>query len=250
MYILRLMKYFYNVHAIKPKGKNNMNRPYVTLNIAMTADGKIDTFERQGARISSDSDWRRVDKLRAENDAVLVGGKTLIDEDPRLTVKSQTLHELRISRGLNKNPIKVGVISQANFQEKSRFIHEGSSDVFIFTTTKTSRKQVATLKDGGVNVIVTEKKRVDLEHMMKILNQNGVDKLLVEGGGTINASLLKEKLVDEVIIYIAPIIFLGANSPTMADGFGLKIDEAVNLNTLDSQKNENGGMIIRYQVIN
>jgi riboflavin biosynthesis pyrimidine reductase len=59
-----------------------------------------------------------------------------------------------------------------------------------------------------------------------------------------------EKLVDEVIIYIAPILFLGSNSPTMADGFGLKIDQSIKLNTLETQKQGDGGIIIRYQVIN
>ena len=65
-----------------------MNRPFVFINVAMTADGKIDTFQRRGAAISSAGDKERVDQLRAEADAVLVGGRTLLDEDPRLTVKS------------------------------------------------------------------------------------------------------------------------------------------------------------------
>lgn len=216
----------------------------------MTADGKIDTFERQGARISSESDWRRVDELRADNDAVLVGGKTLINEDPRLTVKSKRLHELRIGRGQNLNPAKVGVITEAKFSENSRFIHEGSTQVFVFTTNKTSHKQISYLEEIGVIVDVTEGKRVDLRYMMNNLKLNGINKLLVEGGGTINAAFLKEKLVDEVIIYIAPILFQGANSPTMADGFGLKIDQAIKLITLDTQIQGDGGIIIRYQVIN
>ena len=65
-----------------------MNRPFVFINIAMTADGKIDTFERRGSAISSSRDKERVDQLRASADAVMVGGKTLLDEDPKLTVKS------------------------------------------------------------------------------------------------------------------------------------------------------------------
>jgi len=68
-----------------------MNRPHVLINVAVTADGKMDTFERQGAAISSARDKARVDKLRAEADAVMVGGKTLLDEDPKLTVKSEEL---------------------------------------------------------------------------------------------------------------------------------------------------------------
>ena len=247
---LWLMKLDYNSLITNPKVKLKMNKPFVTLNIAMTADGKIDTFERQGARISSESDWRRVDELRADNDAVLVGGNTLTDEDPRLTVKAKSFTALRIGRGQNFNPIKVGVITEAKFSENSRFIHEGSTQVFVFTTNKTSHKQIANLEEIGVNVDVTEGKRVDLRNMMNILKLNDINKLLVEGGGTINAALLKDKLVDEVIIYIAPILFLGSNSPTMADGFGLISDQSIKLNTLDTQRQGDGGIIIRYHVIN
>ena len=68
-----------------------MDRPYVHINVAMTADGKIDTFERRGAAISSTRDKERVDLLRAEADAVMVGGHTLLDENPKLTVKSADL---------------------------------------------------------------------------------------------------------------------------------------------------------------
>ena len=72
-----------------------MNRPYTFINVAMTADGKIDTFERKGAAISSKRDKQRVDELRAAADGILVGGKTLLEESPKLTVKSEALREDR-----------------------------------------------------------------------------------------------------------------------------------------------------------
>ncbi|MEN8098487.1 MAG: dihydrofolate reductase family protein, partial [Chloroflexota bacterium] len=80
------------------------SRPYITINVAMTADGKIDTTERRGAQISSSDDWERVDRLRADHDAVMVGGQTMLEEDPRLTVKSSKLRAERIARGLDENP--------------------------------------------------------------------------------------------------------------------------------------------------
>jgi riboflavin biosynthesis pyrimidine reductase len=84
-----------------------MDRPYVHINVAATADGKIDTFERRGAAISSAQDKERVDKLRAEADGIMVGGRTLRDEDPKLTVKSEALRNERLARGLPANPVKV-----------------------------------------------------------------------------------------------------------------------------------------------
>ena len=83
-----------------------MERPYVFLNVAMTADGKIDTFERRGAAISSQRDKQRVDRLRAEADAVMVGGHTLLGENPKLTVKSADLRAEREARGLRPIPSK------------------------------------------------------------------------------------------------------------------------------------------------
>lgn len=98
-----------------------MDRPFVTINVAATADGKIDTFERRGAAISSQHDKERVDQLRAEADAVMVGGHTLHDEDPKLTVKSESLRTERLARGLSANPAKVGISSRLHLKPDSDF---------------------------------------------------------------------------------------------------------------------------------
>ena len=82
---------------------------------------KIDTFESKGAAISSKRDKERVDELRAAADGILVGGKTLLEENPKLTVKSEALREGRIQRGLSPNPIKVGVISVARYSARIGF---------------------------------------------------------------------------------------------------------------------------------
>ena len=89
-----------------------MDRPFVRMNAAATADGKIDTFERRGAAISSARDKERVDKLRAEADAVLIGGRTLHGDDPGLTIKSAVLRAEREAIGRAKNPAKVAIASQ------------------------------------------------------------------------------------------------------------------------------------------
>src|SRR5512138_1673098 len=122
-----------------------MNRPFVFINVAMTADGKIDTFERKGSTISSQRDKERVDQLRANSDAVMVGGRTLLDEDPKLTIKSEVLRAERVARGLAPNPIKVGVVTQAELHPHAKFLHEGPARVVIFTTHQTSKEQLASL---------------------------------------------------------------------------------------------------------
>ncbi len=225
-----------------------MNRPYTFINVAMTADGKIDTFERKGAAISSKQDKQRVDELRAAADGILIGGKTLLDEQPKLTVKSEALREGRILRGLAPNPIKVGVATVADVPLESDFIKAGPARVVIFTTNQTSNSQVEILRAQGVQVFVHDAPRVDLNQMMLTLKNIGVDRLMVEGGGTMNFELMRLGLVDELMIYVAPMIFGGANAPTLADGLGLTQSAAIALKLINVEPHENGGILLRYKL--
>ncbi len=225
-----------------------MNRPYTFINVAMTADGKIDTFERKGAAISSKRDKERVDQLRAAADGILVGGRTLLDEQPKLTVKSEALREGRVQRGLSPNPVKVGVASVADISSDSDFIKVGSARVVIFTTSQTSITQLESLRALGVEVFVDDAPRVDLHNMMLTLKKIGVDHLMVEGGGTMNFELMRLGLVDELTVYLAPLIFGGAISPTLADGLGLPRDAALELKLMDVEKWEDGGVFLRYKL--
>src|SRR5215207_4366298 len=139
-----------------------MNRPFVFINVAMTADGKIDTFQRRGAAISSPRDKERVDRLRAKADAVMVGGRTLLDEDPKLTVKSEALRAERVANGRPPNPVKVGIVTQANLKADSKFLSAGPADIVIFTTSRTSKKYISLLKSRHVDVYVDDDRRVKL----------------------------------------------------------------------------------------
>lgn len=223
-----------------------MNRPYVHINVAMTADGKIDTFRRKGSAISSARDKERVDHLRAEADAVMVGGKTLLDEDPKLTVKSDELRAQRVARELSPNPIKVGVVTEAHIKPDSAFLNTGPADIVIFTTRWTSKHHVSELKALGVDVYVDDSEKVNLPVALETLKELGVKRLLVEGGSTLNFELLRLGLVDEVTAYIAPMIFGGANAPTMAAGLGLERSEAIPLKLMDVEKWDDGGVYVKY----
>jgi 2,5-diamino-6-(ribosylamino)-4(3H)-pyrimidinone 5'-phosphate reductase len=223
-----------------------MNRPYIFINVAMTADGKIDTFERKGAAISSRRDKERVDELRASADAILVGGNTLRDENPKLTVKSAARQAERIKRGLSPNPIKVGIITLADFPPGGDFITAGGTRKVIFTTNRTSNETIETLQSLGVEVFVHDAPRVDLTLAMRMLKKIGVERLMVEGGATLNFEMLRLGLVDEVMLYIAPMIFGGANAPTLADGLGLTRDTAIHTQLVDVEKWDDGGVLLKY----
>jgi 2,5-diamino-6-(ribosylamino)-4(3H)-pyrimidinone 5'-phosphate reductase len=224
-----------------------MNRPYTFINVAITADGKIDTFERKGSAISSKQDKQRVDELRAAADGILVGGRTLLDEAPKLTVKSEALRERRVSQGRSPNPIKVGVATVADIQTDSDFIKAGDSRKVIFTTSQTSNSQLEQLRVMGVDVFVDESQRVDLNKMMLTLKKIGVDHLMVEGGGTINFELMRLGLVDELLIYMAPMIFGGANAPTLADGLGVPREHALDIKLTGVEQWDDGGVLLKYR---
>ncbi len=223
-----------------------MNRPFVFINIAMTADGKIDTFQRKGAAISSERDKERVDHLRAEADAIMVGGKTLLEEDPKLTVKSEALRAERLASGLSANPIKVGIVTEARLQPDSQFLNTGPANIVIFTTRWTSKHHISLLKSRGVDVYVDDSEKVNLLRALETLKELGVERLMVEGGATLNFELLRLGLVDEVTAYVAPMIFGGANAPTMAAGSGLERGDAIPMKLAGAETWEDGGVLLKY----
>ena len=223
-----------------------MKRPFVFINVAMTADGKIDTFQRKGAPISSERDKERVDHLRAEADAIMVGGKTLLEEDPKLTIKSDALRAERLARELLPNPMKVGVVTEARLQPDSQFLNTGPSNIVIFTTRWTSKHHISLLKSRGVDVYVDDSEKVNLFQALETLKEIGVERLMVEGGATLNFELLRLGLVDEVTAYVAPMIFGGANAPTMAAGSGLERGEAIPMKLVSTEAWEDGGVLLKY----
>ncbi|MFH2038873.1 MAG: 2,5-diamino-6-(ribosylamino)-4(3H)-pyrimidinone 5'-phosphate reductase [Chloroflexota bacterium] len=223
------------------------NRPHVIVNIAMTIDGKLDTFERNGATISSKDDKNRVDVLRASVDAILVGGKTLLSEDPSLTVKSKDLRTQRLAKGLEENPVKIAVVSQADLDLQGEFITAGPARQLIYTTKRTAPEKVHLLEKAGAQVFVCCDESIDLRDVLQSLFDHGIRTLLVEGGGTVIAEFFNFDLVDELKAYIAPIIFSGSTAPTPADGPGFSLLTAKHLHLESVCKfDDEGGILVHY----
>lgn len=224
-----------------------MLRPRVVINAAMSADGKIDTVERRGAAISSAADRERVDRLRADCDVVMVGGRTLLAEDPALTVRSGELQAGRLERGAPRNPAKVGIASEASIDPFGRFVTEGPARRILFCTDRTGEEQAARLRAAGVEVHVAKGRTVDLTAALRTLAEEGMASVLVEGGGTLIAELIRLCLVDELSIYVAPIIFGGASAPTLADGPGFSLADCPHLRLDGVERfDDRGGVLLRY----
>ena len=217
-----------------------MNKPKVIVNCAMSVDGKIALPTRKQLRISSDEDIARMYKLRNECDAVLVGIETVLSDDPKLTVNSKYVKN-------PKQPLRVVLDCKCRIPEDSLILNKDAKTLII--TTFGNRKNI-----GGNHVEIVECKsdiegHIDLNHTLKLLQQKGINKLLVEGGGTIIWSFLKNRLVDELFVYIGPCIVGGKTSPTMADGLGSKNEnELIFLKIIDINR-LGDGILTHYKPI-
>ena len=186
-------------------------KPYVILNAAMTLDGKIATKTRD-SEISSLEDWDRVYRLRSEVDALMIGINTLLTDDPKISLKYPRKKPL----------IKVVVDSLARTPENAKILQNKDGSIIVIAVTENAPKdKVEKLRKAGAEIIFAGSgKKVDLKHLLRSLWNMGVRSVMVEGGGTLNWSLISEGLVDEVRVSIAPIIVGGKDSLTLVEGEG------------------------------
>ena len=208
-----------------------MMRPYVILNAAMTLDGKIAT--RTGSsNISGKEDLERVHELRKECDAIMVGIGTVLADDPRLTVH-------KIDANPEDNPVRVVVDSKCRTPIAARITNKDARTIiaganeYKYDFMVTDRYE--TFKKRGVDFFFSGDKRVDLSLLMSYLHEEGIEKLMLEGGATLNFSMIKAGLIDEIRICVAPMVVGGADSKTFFDGEGFDLmDDAVKLELTDS----------------
>jgi 2,5-diamino-6-(ribosylamino)-4(3H)-pyrimidinone 5'-phosphate reductase len=217
-----------------------MNRPHVIVNCAMSADGKIALPNRKQLRISSEEDIERVYRLCNECDAVLVGIETVLSDDPKLTIKEKYVENPR-------QPLRVILDSKCRIPKNSLVLNKTAKTLII--TTKGNEKN---FDEDHIEVIgckADNEGHVDLECALDLLYQKSVKKLLVGGGGIIIWNFLKKKLVDDLFIYIGPCIIGGKDTPTVADGLGIKNEgELINLKIIDVNR-LGSGILVHYKMI-
>lgn len=201
-------------------------KPFVHLNCAMTVDGKIASKDSP-LKISGAKDLVRVHELRKTYDAIMVGINTVLVDNPRLTV-----HKVDSVR--KDNPLRIIIDSNAKTPLDSRVLND-DADTIIFVS-KIADKDRVSLLSKKCDVITCGEKLVDLKKAMSILYDKGVETLLLEGGSTLNFSMLKDKLVDKISICIGSIILGGINSKTFVDGDGFSIDKILKLELTDVKK--------------
>ncbi|MFZ2071535.1 MAG: 2,5-diamino-6-(ribosylamino)-4(3H)-pyrimidinone 5'-phosphate reductase [Halobacteriota archaeon] len=195
------------------------HRPFVFINLAMSADGKVSTVKRKQVRISGDNDLDRVDSLRAGCDAIMVGIGTVLADDPSLTVKSEKRRAERREAGKAANPMRVVVDSKARTSVDAEILNKGEGEHVIAVSERAIVEDVDRLGDKA-EIWVCGIEEVDLKKLLYLLWQRGVNRLMVEGGATLNWSLLSQKLVDEIYIYVGNILLGGEDAPTPVGGSG------------------------------
>lgn len=186
---------------------------YVILNAAMSIDGKISTRGNDSS-FSSRKDWIRVHKLRSSVDGIVVGISTVLEDNPMLSVRYY-------SKG-TKDPVRIIVDSNARIPLNSRIIRSSKNiQTIVATTPNASTRKIKELKKAGVQVLVSGKRKVNIKNLFQQLENLGLKRILVEGGGEINWSVLKIGLANELIVTISPVVVGGRDAKTLVEGEGI-----------------------------
>ncbi len=210
-------------------------KPYVILNAAMTLDGKIAT-KTGSSEISGPEDLERVHEIRKKADGIMVGIGTVLADDPRLTV-----HKIPSSK--SDNPIRVVVDNKARTPIDFRILNDDADTIIavgsICDENNPDSDEDAVSRAKAISqkadVFYSSKTPVDLVEFMDYLYSKGIRTLMLEGGATLNFSMIKDNLIDEVRICIAPMIAGGRDAKTFFDGEGFDyMKDAVKLELIKS----------------
>lgn len=204
-------------------------RPFVTLKMAMTLDGKTATADGESKWITGEEARLYGHFLRDENDAILVGIGTVLADRPSLTT--------RLPEGNGKNPLRIILDSKARTPLDAPFLHDGAASVLIATTEAAPKENVDRLRGLGAEVLIAGAgPTVDLPLLLQSLGERKICSLLVEGGSTIHFSFLREKLADKIYAFIAPLLVGGKSATSAVGGEGFsRLADAARLTNIKTE---------------
>lgn len=203
--------------------------PFGVLKTAMSLDGKIAAYTGHSQWITGSSARAYVHKLRDIYDGILVGSGTVLADDPLLTS--------RLPEG-GQNPVRIIVDSMARTPLTANVITDKQAPTLIAVSQAAPLEKVAALRGHGVEVLVLEQtpQGLNLRQLFKILGERHITSIFVEGGATINASLLAANLIDKVYCFIAPKIIGGQTALSPVGGTGVeRVDQAILLEDITTQ---------------
>ena len=186
-------------------------RPYVLLSVATSIDGYIDDTSPDRLVLSNEADFDRVDQVRADSDAILVGAGTLRADNPRLLVKSETRRASRLAQGLPEYPLKVTVTATGDLSPELKFWHFGG-DKLIYTT-DAGANRLGSAFEGLADVVSLGPRLDDFGPLLDDLGSRGIRRLMVEGGGQIHTAFRSQGLADEIHLAVAPVVVGQPDAP-------------------------------------
>lgn len=192
-------------------------RPYTILSCSISLDGYLGGGTDERLVLSNDADLDRVDRVRSECDAILVGAATVREDNPRLLVRDPGRREQRRTRGLKESPTKVTLTRHAQLDAASNFFATGDTEKIVYcprdslAAARSRLAQVATVVDGGT--------RVEVDWLTEDLHDRGVRRLMVEGGGRVHTQFLTAAAADELHLVVAP-FFVGTSQARRFVGDG------------------------------
>lgn len=213
----------------------------VLINAAMTIDGKIAT-NLGDSTISSKQDLRRLHRLRCSVDAIIIGISTVIIDNPRLTVRLVKRH--------GTTPVRIIVDSIGRIPLDSKILKSASKiNTIVAVTKQASDERVDKIKSAGAIVIVAGTKTVDLKELFFVLKKMGFNKILVEGGGELNWSILQLGIVNELMVTVAPRIVGGRTATTLVEGDGYeRISDGIKMELIKVSRQNNGEVVLYYKL--
>ncbi|HHW41479.1 MAG TPA: bifunctional diaminohydroxyphosphoribosylaminopyrimidine deaminase/5-amino-6-(5-phosphoribosylamino)uracil reductase RibD [Syntrophomonadaceae bacterium] len=217
-------------------------RPFVTLKAAMSLDGKIATSSGDSKWITGVEAREYVHRLRAENDAIMVGIGTVLADDPLLTVRLP---------GEDRKPLRLVVDSGLRIPLTSRLVRTAREvpTVVAAAKGKCQAEKKEKLESAGVEVweLPEEEGRVGLCSLLEELGKRGVLSVLLEGGSTLNAAALAAGIVDKFIFFYAPKIIGGKGAPGPFGGTGINfLNDAIEIKELSWEKIGSDLMLVCY----
>lgn len=202
--------------------------PYVVMKYAMTLDGKIATKTGASKWITGEAARAEVQHMRHRYMGIMAGIGTVIADDPMLNVRVEGW----------KSPIRILCDSGLRIPLDGQIVKSAGKyrTIVAYADSENTEAKRKRLHEMGVETICCpdENNQVDLKKLMKYLGEEGIDSILLEGGGTLNDSALRAGIVQEVQTFIAPKLFGGMNSKTPVEGIGVRFpSEAVKLKCTD-----------------
>jgi len=199
-------------------------RPHVTLKAGMTADGKIGDIHGAARWITGDAARAVAHDLRSESDAIVVGMRTVLRDDPALTV--------RLGRPWPREPWRVVLDTDARTPLSARLVASATPErALIAVGMQASPERVSALEAAGATVVRLPVRdgRVAVDAVLAELFGREVRAVLLEGGGEVHASFLDAGLVDRVALFVAPLLLGGQTAPSVVGGVGRELKSAVRL---------------------